>query len=249
MAPQAARVAAREARSPAAVALRSVTRRLAGVWCHVPSGPTGVLGLGTRAPCPLSVPSPLHRSQSGPPCEALPCRWGPRFLASEPPRLNSRLRLREGQTRAAGGGGRLQRAARGQAAWGRPFKAWMLCHRLRSPEFLGDVTCASSHQIHFSSCLREIGSGLGRVMCVCEDLGSLGGRPVQALPCRALPSPGGYVSSDRQAEGRIRPGSSSLRARRTASPEPQLPCWERHLGPLPVTAVHFVNSFSPGHTW
>lgn len=81
-------------------------------------------------------------------------------------------------------------------------------------------------------------------MCVREDLGSLGGRPVQALPCRALPGPGGCVSSDRQAEGRIRPGSSSLRA-----PEPQLPCWEHHLGPLPVTAVHFVNSFSPGHTW
>lgn len=44
-------------------------------------------------------------------------------------------------------------AAQGQAAWGRPFKAWMLCHRLRSLEFLSDVTRASYHQIHFSSCL------------------------------------------------------------------------------------------------
>lgn len=45
----------------------------------------------------------------------------------------------------------------------------MLCHCLRSLEFLSDVTSASRHRIHFSSCLWEMESGLGRFTCVFEE--------------------------------------------------------------------------------
>lgn len=66
----------------------------------------------------------------------------------------------------AGRGRRAPAQASHVALMGRPFKAWVLCHCPGSLEFLSDVTFASYHLIHFSSCLWEIGSGLGRALCV-----------------------------------------------------------------------------------
>lgn len=63
-------------------------------------------------------------------------------------------------------------------------------------------------------------------MCVCEDLGSLGGRPMQALAVPRPPRPGGYFMAERQAGGCILAWTPLLQGELTpaASPEPQLPC-------------------------
>lgn len=110
-------------------------------------------------------------------------------------------------------------AAQGQEARGRPFKAWLLCHCPRSLEFLSDVTFASYHLIHFSSCLWEIGSGLGRALCVCNW--GLGGHPQEALALSRPPRDvscilkgrqGLYVSLDPSPAGELTPCRVSLLA-------------------------------------